>query len=105
MQQAVIRTGNRQYLVKSGDVLDIEKIEGSPGDTIGFPDVLMVSDGEGEARVGTPVVDGAEVKGEIVSQKKGPKITVFKFKRRKKYRLKAGHRQRYTSVRITGIKG
>ncbi len=103
--QAVIRTGNRQYLVKSGDVVDIEKIAGEPGEAVGFSDVLMVSGGAGEARVGAPVVDGAEVKGEIVAQKKGNKITVFKFKRRKGYRRKAGHRQKYTSVRITDIKG
>jgi len=102
--QAVIRTGNRQYLVKSGDILDIEKIPGSPGESVGFSDVLMVSDGRGKAQIGAPVVEGAEVKGEIVAQKKGEKITVFKFKRRKGYRRKAGHRQKYTSVRITGIK-
>ena len=102
--QAVIRTGNRQYLVKSGDVVEIEKIAGTSGDSVGFSDVLMVSDGEGDAKIGAPVVEGAEVKGEIVSQKKGKKITVFKFKRRKGYRRKAGHRQQYTSVRITDIK-
>ncbi len=105
MLQAVIRTGNRQYLVKSGDVVDIEKIAGAPGEAVGFSDVLMVSDGEGEARIGAPVVEGAEVKAEIVAQKKGAKIIVFKFKRRKKYRRKAGHRQQYTAVRITDIKG
>lgn len=102
--QAVIRTGNRQYLVKSGDVVEIEKIAGNPGDSVGFSDVLMVSDGEGDAKVGAPVVEGAEVKGEIAAQKRGRKITVFKFKRRKGYRRKAGHRQQYTSVRITDIK-
>ncbi|QMU56407.1 MAG: 50S ribosomal protein L21 [Candidatus Mycalebacterium zealandia] len=102
--QAVIRTGNRQYLVKSGDVVEIEKIAGNPGDPVGFDDILMVSDGEGDAKVGSPVVKGAEVKGEIVNQKRGQKIIVFKFKRRKKYRRKAGHRQQYTSVRITNIR-
>jgi len=102
--QAVIRTGNKQYLVKPGDILDIEKIAGSAGDSVGFSDVLLVSDGEGDAKVGAPVVEGAEVKGEILGQKKGTKITVFKFKRRKGYRRKAGHRQKYTSVRITDIK-
>ncbi len=85
--------------------MDIEKIAGSAGDSVGFSDVLLVSDGEGEAKVGAPVVEGAEVKGEILAQKKGTKITVFKFKRRKGYRRKAGHRQKYTSVRITDIKG
>ncbi|MGI9558848.1 MAG: 50S ribosomal protein L21 [Thermodesulfobacteriota bacterium] len=105
MQQAVIRTGSKQYLVKSGDVVDIEKIDGKPGEAVGFSDVLMVSDGEGEAKIGAPVVGGAEVKGEIVAHKRGSKIIVFKFKRRKGYRRKAGHRQNYTSVRITDIKG
>ena len=103
--QAVIRTGNRQYLVKPGDLIDIEKIAGKPGDSVGFADVLLISNGEGGAKVGAPTVSGSEVKGEIVSQKKGDKITVFKFKRRKGYRRKAGHRQQYTSVRITDITG
>ena len=100
---AVIKTGGKQYLVKPGDIIDIEKIVGDEGSEVEFSDVLMVSDGEGDVKVGTPVVETAQVKGTILGEKKGTKITVFKFKRRKGYRKKMGHRQRYTSVKINSI--
>ena len=100
---AVIKTGGKQYLVKPGDVIDIEKIAGESGDEINFEEVLMVSDGEGDVKVGVPHVDSATVKGKILGEKKGEKIVVFKFKRRKGYRRKAGHRQKYTAVEITDI--
>ncbi len=100
---AVIKTGGKQYLVKPGDIIDIEKITGDEGSEVEFSDVLMVSDGEGDVKVGTPVVKTAQVKGTILGEKKGTKITVFKFKRRKGYRNKQGHRQRYTSVKINSI--
>lgn len=102
---AVIKTGSKQYLVKPGDVVDIEKVAGDAGDEIQFEEVLMLSDGEGEVKVGTPHVENATVKGKILREKKGEKIIVFKFKRRKDYRRKAGHRQKYTSVEITSIDG
>ena len=100
---AVIKTGGKQYLVKPGDIIDIEKIAGEEGSEVEFSDVLMVSDGEGDVKVGTPVVKSAQVKGTILGEKKGTKITVFKFKRRKGYRKKIGHRQKYTSVKINSI--
>lgn len=100
---AVIKTGGKQYIVKPGDIIDIEKISGEPGEEINFEEVLLVSaDGE-DVKVGSPLVESARVEGKIVRQKKGEKIVVFKFKRRKGYRKKAGHRQNLTSVEITGI--
>lgn len=100
---AVIQTGGKQYTITKGDTISVEKIPGNPGDEVDFKEVLMVSDGEGNARVGTPHVEGTSVKAKILGEKKGNKITVFKFKRRKGYRRKAGHRQKYTTVEITDI--
>ena len=100
---AVIKTGGKQYIVKPGDIIDIEKISGEPGEEVNFEEVLLVSaDGE-DVKVGSPLVESARVEGKIVKQKKGEKIVVFKFKRRKGYRKKAGHRQNLTSVEITSI--
>ncbi len=101
---AVIKTGGKQYTVNPGDIIDIELIAGEPGDTVEFNEVLMVSNDKGKVDLGTPTVDKAVVKGKIVEEKKGKKIVVFKFKRRKDYRNKNGHRQRYTRVEITDIK-
>ncbi len=100
--QAVIKTGGKQYIVKPGDVIDIEKISGETGDTVNFEEVLLVANDD-STQVGKPFIDNAKVEGKILSQKKGNKIIVFKFKRRKGYRRKAGHRQKLTSVEITGI--
>ena len=100
---AVIKTGGKQYIVKPGDIIDVEKISGEPGEDVNFEEVLLVSaDGE-DVKVGSPLVESAKVEGKIVRQKKGEKIIVFKFKRRKGYRKKAGHRQNLTSVEITNI--
>ena len=99
---AVIKTGGKQYRVSVGEILNFEKIEGNKGDVISFDQVLMVSD-DTDVKIGTPIVDGAKVVGEIVRQTKGPKVTVFKMKRRKGYRKKTGHRQKLTSLRIKEI--
>ncbi|MGH7884226.1 MAG: 50S ribosomal protein L21 [Thermodesulfobacteriota bacterium] len=99
---AVIRTGAKQYIVKPGDVIDIEKIYGEKGDIVNFDEVLLFSNDE-STQVGKPLVKNAKVEGKILNQKKGEKIIVFKFKRRKGYRRKTGHRQKYTSVEITGV--
>jgi len=101
--QAVIKTGGKQYTVNPGDVLDVELLEGNPGDAIEFNEVLMVSNDKGDVQIGAPVVENAVVKAKIITEKKGKKIIVFKFKRRKDYRNKNGHRQRYTTVEITDI--
>ena len=99
---AVIRTGGKQYKVANGDVITVEKLAGEAGATINFGEVLMVSD-DGSTTVGTPLVAGAAVSAEVVAQDRGPKIIVFKKKRRQNYRRKNGHRQDLTVLRITGI--
>lgn len=101
---AVIRTGGKQARVAPGDSIRIEKLEGSVGDTVELEEVLLVA-GESAPRVGTPLVEGARVVGTITAQDRGPKITVFKMKRRKGYRRKQGHRQAYTEVRVDRIEG
>jgi len=103
MATAVIRTGSKQYRVAAGDVIQIEKLLGNPGDDVVFSEVLAV--GDDAMKFGEPLVTGASVKAKIVSQDLGPKLIVFKFKRRKNYRRKNGHRQKYTSVQITSIEG
>ncbi len=99
---AVIVTGGKQYRVSVGDEIFIEKLAGEAGENITFDEVLAVSDDNG-LRIGTPVIDGAAVQGEIVKQGKGKKIIVFKYKAKKGYRRKNGHRQPYTRVRIAAI--
>jgi len=99
---AVIKTGGKQYRVAEGEMLQVEKLVGNPGDAVTFDQVLMVG-GDGKAKVGRPHVSGAKVKAEIVAQDRDKKIIVFKFRRRKNYRRKNGHRQPYTAVKITGI--
>ena len=99
---AVIRTGGKQYKVAPEDVLQIEKIEGAAGDAVSFSDVLMVA-GEGGPTFGAPLVSGAVVSAEVVEQGRGPKVIIFKKKRRQNYRRKRGHRQELTTVRILEI--
>lgn len=99
---AVIKTGGKQYKVSEGEILSFEKIEGDKGDTVSFDEVLLVSQDE-DVRVGAPFVEGAKVVGEIISQIRGPKITVFKMKRRKGYSKKTGHRQDLTNLKIKEI--
>ena len=99
---AVVATGGKQYRVQEGDTLRIEKIPGEVGSDVAFDQVLMVSDGE-DVKVGQPVVENAVVNGTIVEQGKGRKILVFKYKRRKRYRRKQGHRQLFTAVKIGTI--
>ena len=101
---AVIRTGGKQARVAPGESIRVEKLEGSVGDNVELAEVLLVG-GEGEARVGTPLVAGAKVIGTITAQGRHPKITIFKMKRRKGYRRKNGHRQAYTEVRVDRIEG
>ncbi|MDF1590242.1 MAG: 50S ribosomal protein L21 [Desulfobacterales bacterium] len=99
---AVLSTGGKQYKVEEGDVLRIEKISGDVGASVSFDKVLMFSDGE-KVRVGTPLIDGISVSGHIVEQDKAKKILVFKYKRRKNYRRKQGHRQPFTAIKIDSI--
>lgn len=99
---AVIATGGKQYRVAPGDVIRVEKLNVEEGDNIDFANVLMVDNGENTI-VGTPYVEGGKVSGKIRSQGRAKKIEIVKFRRRKNYRKKLGHRQAYTEVEITTI--
>ncbi len=99
---AIVRTGGKQYRVRPGDRVRVEKLAAEPGDEVVFEDVVFVSDGE-TVKVGTPRVKGAAVRAEVVAHGRGPKLIVFKKKRRKNYRRKAGHRQWYTEVFVREI--
>ena len=99
---AVIVSGGKQHRVVEGETLKLEKIEQAVGDTIEFDQVLMVGEGA-DVKIGAPVVEGAKVTAEIVEQGRHKKVTIVKFKRRKHHMKRAGHRQWYTEVKITGI--
>lgn len=101
---AVVRSGGKQIRVAPGDSVWVESLAGEVGSSVELPEVLLIS-GEGEPRVGTPVVEGAKVVGTITEHGRGEKITIFKMKRRKGYRRKQGHRQNYTQLRIERIEG
>ena len=100
---AIIRDGGKQYKVSEGDIVDLERRDVSPNDEIDLKDVLLVSDAEGGARLGSPTLDGAVVKATVLGEVRGKKIYVIKYKRRKGYRRKTGHRQNYIRVRISKI--
>ena len=99
---AVVKSGGKQYKIKAGETLQVEKIPGDVGQAVAFDQVLMLADGE-QVHIGQPLVENAAVKGHIVEQGKARKIIVFKYKRRKRYRRKQGHRQPYTAIRIDSI--
>ena len=99
---AIFQTGGKQYQAVVGKTLAVEKLAGVAGDKIEFKDVLLVKSGDAYA-VGTPFVANASITAEVLKQDRAPKIVVFKFKRRKKYRVKAGHRQPQTVVRFLSI--
>jgi len=100
---AVIETGGKQYRVKPGDVIDVERDAATDSEKITFDRVLMVGE-ESDVKVGSPTVEGASVSGELLGEVRGDKVLVFKFKRRKGYRRKTGHRQDLLRVRIDDIK-
>ena len=99
---AVFESGGKQHRVTEGDVVRLERLSGDPGQSVEFDRVLLVSEGE-DVTVGMPYVEGGKVTAEVVEQGRGAKIRVVKFKRRKNYLRRAGHRQDYTEVRITAI--
>ncbi len=99
---AIVRTGGKQYQVACGDQLRVEKLEGNVGDSVDLNDVLMIVDGE-NVTVGQPVLENAKVTAKIAEHGKSKKVIVFKKKRRKGYRLRRGHRQMYTSLKIEEI--
>lgn len=100
---AVIETGGKQYKVQEGDVITVEKLKAEAGDTITFDKVLLMSDGK-EVKVGTPYLAEA-VTGSVVENGKGKKVIIFKYKAKKDYRKKQGHRQPYTMVKIESLGG
>ncbi len=101
---AVIVSGGKQHRVEKGEVLKLEKIEAATGDKITFDEVLMVGEGA-DVKIGEPTVKGSKVTAEVVSHGRHEKIKIVKLNRRKHYRNETGHRQWYTEVKITGIKG
>jgi len=99
---AIIASGGKQYKIQEGEILRLEKISGEPGANVSFDRVLMFSDGE-NVSIGRPVLDNIVVRGHIVEQGKAKKIIVFKYKKRKGYRRKQGHRQQFTAIKIDSI--
>jgi large subunit ribosomal protein L21 len=99
---AVIQTGGKQYRVQAGDTVAVEKLDGAVGDAVAFDQVLLLA-GDGSVAIGTPTLDGAKVTGEIVNHGRAKKLVVYKFKRRKDYRRRNGHRQYFTTVRIDQV--
>jgi large subunit ribosomal protein L21 len=99
---AIVETGGKQYRVEEGQRIDVEKLEGEPGETLKLDKVLMVGQG-GDVKIGTPFVSEAKVDCEIVSQGRTRKIIVFKKKRRKDYQKKQGHRQMFTTLKVKSI--
>ena len=100
---AVIRTGGKQYIVREGDTLRIEKIDASEGTPLTFGDVLLVAEGE-HAKVGAPIVPNTTVAASILQQGRAKKVTIMKFKPKVRYKKKQGHRQMFTEVKIVEIK-
>ncbi|MDR3052127.1 MAG: 50S ribosomal protein L21 [Oscillospiraceae bacterium] len=100
---AIIQTGGKQYRVQQGDVIYIEKLDAQPETLVSFDVLFIGGDGEKAPVVGKPTVPGAKVDGKVLAQVLGEKITVFKYKSKKNYRRKAGHRQPYTKVEIAAI--
>ena len=101
---AIIKTGGKQMTVKTGDIVEIEKINSKAGEEVVFSEVLAVGEEGGKLNVGTPVVEGATVTAKVIEQFRAKKIVVFKMKRRKGYRRTKGHRQSMTRVEIGAIK-
>ncbi|MEH6576675.1 MAG: 50S ribosomal protein L21 [Amphritea sp.] len=99
---AVIVSGGKQYRVQEGHTLKLEKLQAETGTNIEFDRVLLVADGD-DVKIGAPVVEGAKVAAEVVSQGRAKKVHIMKFKRRKHHMKQMGHRQYFTEVKITGI--
>ncbi|MBU1167052.1 50S ribosomal protein L21 [Patescibacteria group bacterium] len=102
MKFAVIKSGGKQYLVEKGDVLDVEKLEKEAKDTIEFEEVLMIADDK-DIKFGSPMIEGAKVKAEVVQEYKDKKVIGIKYKAKKRQRKKFGHRQQYTQVKILEV--
>ena len=103
MSYAIFRAAGQQFRAQKGVTIKIPLLEGEPGSKVTFDDILLSSDGE-KVRTGKPTVKDAKVVAEIVRHGKARKIVVFKFKRRKNYRRKTGHRQQFTEIKVTDVK-
>ena len=101
---AIIKTGGKQYKVSEGDEIIIEKLEAEENSAVTFEEVLAIFDGD-NAKIGTPVVEGAKVSATVVKNGKGPKLRIFKYKHKTNYRRRQGHRQPFTKVKIDKIEG
>lgn len=101
---AIIETGGKQYRVEKGDVIDVELLDAEKGEKISFTNVLFCTNG-GKTKIGSPTINGCAVHAELLQEVRGPKVVSFKYKKRKNYRRKVGHRQDYLRVKITGIEG
>ena len=101
---AVIESGGKQHRVTEGEILQLEKLKAGAGDEVTFDRILMVGQGE-SVKIGTPYVEGGQVTAEVLKQGRGSKIKIVKFNRRKHFHKTQGHRQSFTEVKITGIKG
>lgn len=99
---AVVETGGKQYRVQEGDIIAVEKLDLEVGEKINFEKVLLISDGE-TIKVGAPYVDACNVNGTVVEHGKGQKVIIFKYKAKKDYRKKQGHRQPYTMIKIEKV--
>jgi len=99
---AVIKTGGKQYRVKEGQTLKVEKLDAEKGNSIELNEVLMVADGE-NIKIGAPYVEGGSVSATVEDHGRGDKVRIIKFNRRKHFRKQMGHRQSYTEIKITGI--
>ena len=101
---AVIESGGKQHRVMKGEILQLEKLKAGAGDEVTFDRILLVGEGE-SVKIGTPYIEGGQVTAEVLKQSRGSKIKVVKFNRRKHFQKTQGHRQSFTEVKITGIKG
>lgn len=102
---AIVRTGGRQFNAVVGETIDVEKLPVEEGASVELDEVLLIAREDGDAVVGQPLVDGAKVKATVVRQFRGPKILVWKYKPKKRYRRRQGHRQYYTRLKIESIEG
>lgn len=103
LMKAVIKTGGKQYFVQPGDKITIEKLDAEAGKEVTFPEVLLLEKNK-KLEIGDPFVKGAKVTAKVVAQEKGPKLIIFKYKSKKRYKRKIGHRQKLTQVEILEIK-
>ena len=102
MKYAIVEDGGKQYRAIEGDTIEVDYFASEAGETVDLERVLLIVDGD-DVSIGAPLVAGAKVQATVVSQVKGPKVVVFKYKPKKRYRVKTGHRQKYTRLQINAI--